>query len=61
MLFELTTGKRLFKGASEFETLKLICDNEYLIQNDQFPILTELILMSSATACQSSLAMSLRI
>ena len=26
MLFELTTGKRLFKGASEFETLKLICD-----------------------------------
>lgn len=29
MLFELTTGKRLFKGASEFETLKLICDKEY--------------------------------
>lgn len=29
MLFELTTGKRLFKGASEFETLKLICDEEY--------------------------------
>ena len=26
MLFELTTGKRLFKGASEFETLKLICE-----------------------------------
>ncbi|MBK6465011.1 MAG: serine/threonine protein kinase [Myxococcales bacterium] len=29
MLFELTTGKRLFKGGSEFETLKLICDEEY--------------------------------
>ena len=29
MLFELTTGKRLFKGASEYETLKLICEKEY--------------------------------
>ncbi|HTQ46483.1 MAG TPA: serine/threonine-protein kinase [Polyangiaceae bacterium] len=29
MLFELTTGKRLFKGASEFESLKLICEREY--------------------------------
>ncbi len=29
MLFELTTGKRLFKGDSEFETLKLIVDKEY--------------------------------
>ena len=29
MLFELTTGKRLFKGASEFETLKLIVDRDY--------------------------------
>lgn len=29
MLFELTTGRRLFKGGSEFETLKLICDREY--------------------------------
>jgi serine/threonine-protein kinase len=29
MLFELTTGKRLFKGSSEYETLKLICDREY--------------------------------
>ncbi|APR81713.1 Serine/threonine protein kinase PrkC, regulator of stationary phase [Minicystis rosea] len=29
MLFELTTGRRLFKGASEFETLKLIVDKEY--------------------------------
>src|SRR6185312_11960739 len=29
MLFELTTGRRLFKGQSEFETLKLIVDKEY--------------------------------
>jgi eukaryotic-like serine/threonine-protein kinase len=29
LLFELTTGKRLFKGASEYETLKLICEKEY--------------------------------
>ena len=29
MLFELTTGKRLFKGPSEYETLKLICEQEY--------------------------------
>jgi len=29
VLFELTTGRRLFKGASEFETLKMICDKEY--------------------------------
>jgi len=29
LLFELATGKRLFKGASEFETLKLICDKDY--------------------------------
>ncbi len=29
MLFELTTGKRLFKGASEYETLRLICEREY--------------------------------
>ena len=29
MLFELTTGKRLFKGAGDYETLKLICDREY--------------------------------
>jgi eukaryotic-like serine/threonine-protein kinase len=29
MLFELTTGKRLFKGATEYETLKLIVDRDY--------------------------------
>ncbi len=29
ILFELTTGKRLFKGANEHETLKLICERDY--------------------------------
>ncbi len=29
VLFELTTGKRLFKGANELETLRLICEREY--------------------------------
>ena len=29
LLFELTTGKRLFKGQSEYETLKLICEKDY--------------------------------
>jgi serine/threonine-protein kinase len=29
MLFELTTGKRLFKGTTEFETLKLIIEKDY--------------------------------
>jgi serine/threonine-protein kinase len=29
MLFELTTGRRLFKGSSEYETLELICDRDY--------------------------------
>jgi len=29
MLFELCTGRRLFRGPSEFETLKLIVESEY--------------------------------
>ncbi len=29
MLFELTTGRRLFKAKSDYETLRLICDREY--------------------------------
>ncbi len=29
MLFELTTGKRLFKGSTEYETLKLIIERDY--------------------------------
>ena len=37
MLFELTTGKRLFKGQSEYETLKLICDRDYPRPSDIHP------------------------
>ncbi len=37
MLFELTTGKRLFKGASEYETLKLICEEEYPLPSQVRP------------------------
>ena len=37
MLFELTTGKRLFKGESEFETLKLICEREYPLPSQVRP------------------------
>ncbi|MSP23948.1 MAG: PEGA domain-containing protein [Myxococcales bacterium] len=29
LLFELTTGRRLFKAKSDLETLKLICDRDY--------------------------------
>lgn len=29
MLFELTTGRRLFKAKSDYETLRLICDRDY--------------------------------
>jgi len=29
MLFELTTGRRLFKGTTEYETIELICDRPY--------------------------------
>jgi eukaryotic-like serine/threonine-protein kinase len=29
ILFELTTGRRLFKGTSEYETIELICDRDY--------------------------------
>src|SRR5512140_3262691 len=48
MLFELTTGKRLFKGASEFETLKLIVDKEYPRPSDirpDYPLGLERIVM----------------
>lgn len=37
MLFELTTGKRLFKGTSEYETLRLICEREYPRPSDIRP------------------------
>jgi serine/threonine-protein kinase len=29
ILFELTTGRRLFKGASEYETMRMICEEPY--------------------------------
>ena len=37
ILFELTTGKRLFKGGSEYDTLKLICETEYPMPSDVAP------------------------
>jgi serine/threonine-protein kinase len=37
VLFELTTGKRLFKGRSDYETLRLICDREYPRPSDVHP------------------------
>lgn len=48
MLFELTTGKRLFKAASDFETLKLICERDYPTPSqvrDGYPAELEAIVM----------------
>jgi eukaryotic-like serine/threonine-protein kinase len=48
LLFELTTGKRLFKGASDYETLKLICDREYPLPTrirEGYPVELETIVM----------------
>jgi serine/threonine protein kinase len=48
MLFELTTGKRLFKGANEFETLRLIVEQEYPLPSQAclgYPRELELIVM----------------
>ena len=48
MLFELTTGKRLFKAANEYETLKLIVDQEYPLPSQAslgYPRELELIVM----------------
>jgi serine/threonine-protein kinase len=50
LLFELTTGKRLFKGASEFETLKLICEKEYPVPSavrPGYPVGLERIVMKA--------------
>ena len=50
MLFELTTGKRLFKGASEYETLRLICEREYPRPSDvrsDYPMGLEPIVMKA--------------
>ncbi|NUP05205.1 MAG: serine/threonine protein kinase [Polyangiaceae bacterium] len=37
ILFELTTGRRLFKSSSEYDTLKLICETEYPMPSDVAP------------------------
>ncbi|MBX3229129.1 MAG: serine/threonine protein kinase [Labilithrix sp.] len=37
ILFELTTGKRLFKGQSEIETLMLVCDRDVPRPSDVAP------------------------
>ena len=37
MLFELTTSRRLFKGSSEYETLKLICEKDYPLPSQVRP------------------------
>ncbi len=50
MLFELTTGKRLFKGASEYETLRLICERDYPRPSDvrsDYPLGLEPIVMKA--------------
>ena len=50
MLFELCTGKRLFRGASEMETLKMIVEGEYPrprnLNPNLHPKLEEIILRS---------------
>ncbi|MDB4944921.1 MAG: Serine/threonine protein kinase PrkC, regulator of stationary phase [Labilithrix sp.] len=50
MLFELTTGKRLFRGSSEYETLRLICERDYPRPRDvraDYPPGLEAIVMKS--------------
>jgi serine/threonine-protein kinase len=50
MLFELTTGKRLFKGTSEFDTLKLIVERDYPLPSQArlgFPRELEIIVMKA--------------
>jgi serine/threonine-protein kinase len=37
LLFELTTGKRLFKSRSEYDTLRLICEEDYPRPRDVCP------------------------
>jgi eukaryotic-like serine/threonine-protein kinase len=52
MLFELTTGRRLFKGDSEYSTLKLICESTYplpsQIRSDYPPALEAIVLRALA-------------
>jgi serine/threonine-protein kinase len=50
ILFELTTGRRLFKGQNEFETLKLITEREYPLPSDiapNYPLGLERIVMKA--------------
>jgi serine/threonine-protein kinase len=52
ILFELTTGKRLFKGQGDYETLKLICDREYPLPSqvrEGYPAELERIVMRALT------------
>ncbi|WP_437510035.1 serine/threonine protein kinase [Sorangium sp. So ce1099] len=37
ILFELTTGRRLFKGANDRETLELICEQDYPLPSEVCP------------------------
>ena len=52
MLFELTTGKRLFRGSSEYETLRLICEREYPrpseVRSDYPPGLEQIVMKALA-------------
>lgn len=50
LLFELTTGRRLFKGPSEYETLRLICEERYPLPTEvasDYPIALEAIVMKA--------------
>jgi eukaryotic-like serine/threonine-protein kinase len=50
MLFELTTGRRLFKGPSEYETLRLICEERYPLPTElraDYPIALENVVMKA--------------
>ncbi len=52
VLFELTTGKRLFKGPSEYETLKMICERDYptpsMVRLDYPPALERVVVKALA-------------
>ncbi len=53
MLFELTTGRRLFKGTSEFETLKRVCEVRHEKPSDaksDYPPELEAIVMRALSA-----------
>ncbi len=63
ILFELTTGRRLFKGANEYETLKLITEREYPLPSDiapNYPLGLERIVMKSLAKNRESRYQSAR-